>query len=245
MTQIIKTQGFVLNTTVFRETSLFATIFTNHYGKIQVLAKGCRRPKSKMCGGLERFNHIEVIFYKRETKETYTISDTSIIDDFPAIRQHPGTVNGALVMCEFLYRTLPAEEPDIRSYILLERFLHTLEKTIESDAKSVTIQCLLRALSYAGVSPHLDSCVRCHHPISYGSKRLDFSVSGGGLVCEQDHDDTVVLLPQTAIKALLTLYQDETAVLTNETVDEIARILPDYLCYHLNGLVLHSLKQLQ
>lgn len=244
MPQIIKTQGIVLNTTRFRETSLFATIFTKQHGKIQVLAKGCRRPRSKMCGALERFNLIEIIFYKRETKETYTISDASIINDFQRIRQRPISVNGALVMCEFLYRTLPAEDPDMRSYMLLEKFLHALDRSAEADAKKLAVQFLLRALSYAGVGPHLDSCVRCHNPIDYAGKRVDFSISGGGLVCERDYDDTVVLLTPATIKALHTIYKDDTATLDSDSVDKMARILPDYIYYHLNGLVLNSLKQL-
>jgi DNA repair protein RecO (recombination protein O) len=244
MATITKTQGFVLNTTRFRETSLFATIFAKQHGKLQILAKGCRRPKSKMCGALERFNLVEIIYYKRETKETYTVSDVSVIKDFQRIRYKPISVNAALVMCEFLYRTLPAEDVDIRSYTLLSTHLGLLEDAPESDALKITIQFLLRALAYAGIGPHLDSCVRCHHTVSYGKKRMDFSISGGGIVCENDHDETVIILPVETIRNMQDLYKDENATVDPRTIDDMIRILPDYMYYHLNGLILNSLKQL-
>ena len=66
MANIIKTEGFVLKTMLFKESSLIASIFTKKFGKIKVLAKGVRRPKSKLCGALELFNLDEIIFYKRE-----------------------------------------------------------------------------------------------------------------------------------------------------------------------------------
>ena len=40
--------AFVIHTQSFRETSIIAILFTRHYGKISVIAKGARRPKSKL-----------------------------------------------------------------------------------------------------------------------------------------------------------------------------------------------------
>lgn len=245
MPNIIKAQGIVLNTTPFRETSLFATIFTKQYGKVRVLAKGCRRPRSKMCGGLEKFNLIEIIYYKRETKDTYTISDTTILEDFQKIRQRPQAVNAALILCEFFYRTLPAEDPDPRSYALFEMYLKTLQTIDDTAVKRLAVQYLLRVLSTAGVSPHLDTCVRCHHPIQYNNKHVDFSISGGGVVCDKDYDNTVVFLSSDALQAMQCIYQKGSSPMNDKVLAELEHMLPDYLYYHLDGLILNTFKHLK
>jgi DNA repair protein RecO (recombination protein O) len=244
MPVIVKAQGIVLNTTLFRETSLFATIFTKQHGKVRILAKGCRRPKSKMCGALERFNIIEIIFYKRESKDTYTISDATIIDDLPRIRARPRAVNGALVLCEFFLRTLPNEDPDYRSYTILEGFLIQLANIADDRVKALTFNCLLRALASTGVRPHLDTCVRCNNTITYDHDTVDFSISGGGIVCAHDHDNTVLPLHAQTVLDLRAVYEKNDALLSEDTVADLERLIPDYLIYHLDGLRLNSLKQL-
>jgi DNA repair protein RecO (recombination protein O) len=245
MANIIKTKGIVLKTMPFKESSLFASILTEDYGKIKVLAKGCRRPKSKLCGALEPFNLDEIIFYKRESKEIYTLSDASTLNDFEKIRQYPAKVNATLVLCEFFEKTMPAEEKDERSFSLLLRFLKEIQGAEESSIKAVTYYYLLRALALVGIRPHLENCVRCHGAIRYKNKKSDFSISAGGIVCDKHYDDTVAFLSNETIGTLKAIYGGHTRRMGRNSLDEIEKIIPDYLYYHMNNLILHSLKQLR
>lgn len=245
MANIIKTQGFVLKTSPFKESSLFASILTKRYGKIKVLAKGVRRPKSKLCGTLEPFSFDDIIFYKREFKEIYTLSDAVIIDSFEEIRNHPKKVNAAMVLCEFFEKTLPAEERSDNSFTLLLNFLKELQKTDIDATKALVFYYLLQALSGAGVRPHLENCVRCHQPIRYDNKKIDFSIGAGGVVCEKDYDDTVVFLNNDTINILKQIYSNRDIQMDRNSFTEIEKFIPDYLYYHLNNLVLNSLKYLK
>lgn len=245
MANIIKTKGIILKTMPFKESSLFASILTEDYGKIKVLAKGCRRPKSKLCGALEPFNLDEIIFYKRESKEIYTLSDAGILNDFEKIRQYPAKVNAALVLCEFFEKAMPAEEKDERSFNLLIRFLKEIQRAEEPSLKAVTYYYLLSALALAGIRPHLENCVRCHSAIQYRNKKSDFSISAGGIVCDKHYDDTVVFLSNETISALKAIYGEYTRRMSRNALNEIEKIIPDYLYYHMNNLTLHSLKQLR
>jgi DNA repair protein RecO (recombination protein O) len=244
MAHIIKTRGIVLHTRVFSESSLIASLFTQQHGKITVLAKGIRRPKSKLCGTLERFNYNEIIFYKREFKEMYTLSDAEVIDQFEKIRVHPEKVTAAMVLCEFYNKTLPAEETDTTSFALLLEFLKSLQKTDISVVKSLTFYYLLKALSRAGVRPHLDNCVRCHALIKQ-DKKIDFSIAAGGVVCNKHFDDTVIFLSTHTLTILQQIYHDKNIEIHKNSEDEIQELIPNYLYYHLNNLVLHSLKHLK
>jgi DNA repair protein RecO (recombination protein O) len=216
---------------LFKESSLIASIFTKKFGKIKVLAKGVRRPKSKLCGALELFNLDEIIFYKRELKELYTLSDAVVIDDFEKVRAHPRKVNAGMVLCEFFEKTLPLEEIDSHAYTLLLNFLKELQDIDKAAIKPLTYYYLLKTLSGAGVRPHFENCVRCHEPIKYDNKNIDF-------------DDTVIFLSNKTVNTLRRIYKDEDIEMCKESISEIETFIPNYLYYHLNNLVLNSLKHL-
>jgi DNA repair protein RecO (recombination protein O) len=219
-------------------------MLTRTYGKVDVLAKGCRRPKSTLCGTLEVFNLDEIIYYKRETKDVYTLSDATVIDDFEKIRSHTHTVNAAMVLCEFFTKTLPPEEQNDEAYALLHSFLKTLCDIDHAFVKPLTLYYVLKALSGAGVQPHLDSCVVCRRPIDSNARKINFSLAAGGTVCERDFDDTVVYLDKETVRTLHHIYTKADVDFKEMRFDEIEEILPDYLYYHLNNIVLHSLKHL-
>ncbi len=243
MAHIIKTKAFVLRTRPFKESSLFASVLTKANGRVEVLAKGCRRPKSKLCGTLEVFNLDEIIYHRRESKEVYTLSDAVIIDDFSTIRTHPRTTTAAMVLCEFFTKTLPPEEKNTDAFTLLLDFLNVLKKSKQSQARYLALYYVLKALTGAGVQPHLENCVKCHRAINYDAKKIDFSIAAGGVVCEHDFDDTVMHLERETVKTLYQIYH-QGADIKNMQCDEIETLLPDYLYYHLNNLVLRSLKHL-
>lgn len=244
MANIIKTHGFVLNTVPFKESSMFVSLLTKQNGKVKLIAKGVRRPKSRLCGALERFSLDEIIYYRRESKDVYTLSDAVVIQGYDPIRTHPQRVNAAHVLCEFFDKTLPPEEPHTHAFSLMYNFLEALTKAQEEQIKSTTYAFLLRALPDAGVHPRIDSCVRCRAPIAYNNKKVDFSIGAGGVVCEKDFDDTVVFMHYDTLDVLKDIYKDRSVVMTERSVADLARMLPDYLYYHLDGLALNSLKHL-
>lgn len=234
----------MLKTMPFKESSLIASVLTKKFGKVKIIAKGCRRPKSKFCGTLEVFNLAEIIYYKRESKDLYTLSDATITDDFSDIRSSNSKVTAAMVLCEFFDKTLLQEERDTASYAHLFNFLQELRNIDSHSIKPLTLYSLLIALAGAGFKPHLDNCVRCHNPIDYNSKKIDFSISGGGVVCENDFDDTVVFLSSDTIDLLKNIYQNKGIRIDARQFKEIERLVPEYLRYHLNQ-VLNSLKFLK
>jgi DNA repair protein RecO (recombination protein O) len=245
MANIIKCRGFVLKTFPFKESSLVASVLSDRLGKIKLMVKGVRRPKSRICGAMEPFNLDEIIFYKREFKEMYNLSDAVIIEDFEEIRKSPRKVNAAFVLCEFYEKTLPAEEVEGASFTLLLGFLRRLCRADESAIRSLVVSHLLRALVDAGVMPHLNDCVRCHGAISGNSKKVNFSVALGGVVCSKHHDDSVMLLSPETVDVIKDIYTRRTMSVDPQSLEEIESILTDYMSMHLNDLDLNSLRHLR
>lgn len=245
MPNIIKTAGFILKTIPFKESSLIASVLTKKTGKVKLLVKGCRRPKSKLCGAMEVFNQVEIIYYKRESKDLYTMSDATIIEHFSKVRNSNRKFKAAMVLCEFFYKTLPLEETVLLSYKHLADFLQALKRIDANSAKPLTLYYLIILLADAGFRPHLDNCVRCHNPVNYNSKKIDFSISSGGVVCSDDFDDSVIFLRTETIDLLKNIYNNKEIQINPSLFREIEKLVPEYLHYHFNQLTLNSLKFLE
>lgn len=56
--RVQKEPGFVIHTRPYSETSLFVELFSRHYGRTTVIAKGARRQKSKFRGALVPFRQL-------------------------------------------------------------------------------------------------------------------------------------------------------------------------------------------
>lgn len=59
-----KTLGIILRRTNYKEADKVVTLLTKDFGRIAVIAKGVRRPKSRMAGGIEPFTVSRVDFIK-------------------------------------------------------------------------------------------------------------------------------------------------------------------------------------
>ena len=87
MREIIRTEGVVLKRRDFGETSRVVIVYTYRKGKVQLLAKGARRPKSKFGAALEPLTLGEYVFYYREAKDLYTLSEADIVRSYQRVRE--------------------------------------------------------------------------------------------------------------------------------------------------------------
>ena len=83
---IVKSEAIFLKGTNWRESSRILTAFSRDYGKVKLVAKGARRPKSKYGAALEPLTHAQIIFYQRETRDLYTLSEAGVLDTFEGIK---------------------------------------------------------------------------------------------------------------------------------------------------------------
>ena len=61
---------FVLHTRPFSDTSLIADIFSLNHGRMSVLAKGAKKPKSKYFGHLTPFRNVRLTFSGKSDLKT-------------------------------------------------------------------------------------------------------------------------------------------------------------------------------
>lgn len=83
MKQIV-TKGIVLSRTNFQEADRIITVLTPDQGKIRLMAKGVRRERSKLAGGIELFSVSDVTFLPGR-KEIGTLISSRLITHFGSI----------------------------------------------------------------------------------------------------------------------------------------------------------------
>lgn len=245
MPNIQKTEAVILATRPFKESSLIASVYTRNFGKVKIIAKGCRRPKSKMCGALEPFTRDEIIFYQRETKDLYTLSDAVIIDEFAPIRGSVRKFAAAQTLCEFIDKTSPAEVPDDKVYAMLINFLEVVASAQEDALKAIVYLYLIRGMDHAGLRPHLADCVRCRTECGRDEDKTSFSIAAGGIVCDRHFDDSVVSLRPETLAVLRQVIERKKITITRSALEEIEKLVPRYIEHHLDGLRMNTLKHLR
>ena len=86
MSEIIKTEAIVLNKINYGDTSMIASFYTREFGRMSGILKGGRSSKSRIGSAVNPLNHIEIVFYKKDTREIQLVSGASIISHFPGIK---------------------------------------------------------------------------------------------------------------------------------------------------------------
>jgi DNA repair protein RecO (recombination protein O) len=169
-------QGIVLRGYPFGESHRVVVLLSPTHGKLRTVAKGVRKTKSRFGGRLEPLTHVDIILY--EGRNLDTITQVSIINAFPHLRNDLDRVLAAGTMIEVVDAVVQEDEPSQRMFLLLQRGLTILDYG-PAHADLVTA-FLLKAAAIIGVAPALDSCAGCG---TTGGLRW-FSFAAGGSLCE-------------------------------------------------------------
>jgi recombinational DNA repair protein (RecF pathway) len=111
----------------YHESSKLVTLFTLEHGKVNCIAKGARRLKSKFGAALDLFARARVIYYWNETRTLYTLSDAELIHASSGLSEPPERFLAAEQMAEFALKALQPSDPSPQLYRLLLNYLSILE----------------------------------------------------------------------------------------------------------------------
>ena len=110
-TRHYSTEGVILKRKNFGEADRLLTLFSKHYGKVKVVAKGVRRPSSRKRGSLELFNHVKCFVARGRNLDIVT--EVEIMENFSSWRKDLVKVGVAYHLAEVVER-LTAEHQEHR-----------------------------------------------------------------------------------------------------------------------------------
>ena len=131
-----KSEGIVLKRTNYGEADKIITVFSKHYGKITLLAKGIRRLTSKKRGNLELFN--QVSFFAHKGKGLDIVTETELLDSFSSWRGDLQKVASAYQICEMIDKLTAEGSEQEEIYDLLVTNLKTIAITGQNNLTILT-----------------------------------------------------------------------------------------------------------
>lgn len=179
---IVKSEAIFLKGTNWRESSRILTAFSRDYGKVRLVAKGARRVKSKYGAALEPLTHAQIIFYQRETRDLYTLSEAVVLDPFEGIKGDLEKFSQAAIASEMLDRSLATEEgnPGLFGFVL--SYLKALAGASPEEGRLLLLAFQLALSSRLGFEPQVEHCLGCRKK---ESPEFFFSTRLGGILCER------------------------------------------------------------
>jgi len=219
--------AFVLHSYPFRETSLILDVFSRKHGRLPIMARGARRPRSALRGVLMNFQPLQLSWFGKG--EVRTLHNAEWQGGQPYLQ-------GTALMCgfylnELLLNLLARDDPHEQ---LFDYYRATLYRLAHETDHAATLRCfekhMLQELGYAlaldreagnGKAIQVELCYR-------------YVVERGAL---SDDGDTQTGLPVLG-KTLLDMAADDyTDPLTAQQSKQLMRML---LNHHLGGKILHT-----
>ncbi len=176
-TREYQTEAIIIKKTKLGEADRILTMYTPVFGKIQAVAKGVRRPKSKLSGHLELLTHSQVTLAKGHNLDTVTGSQT--VDSFTPLKTDLWLTSYALYITELANQFTAEHVPDERLFRLL---LETLQNLCQTNNRELLLRYFeIHLLEECGYRPQLQECVVCRRVLEPTIN--SFSAGIGGTLC--------------------------------------------------------------
>ncbi|MDZ7681059.1 MAG: DNA repair protein RecO [Fodinibius sp.] len=74
---ITHTEAIIFRSVDYQESSKIVTMFTREHGKIALMVRGVKKPKSKFSGLIEIGNVLDVVYYYKSSRSVQILSEAS------------------------------------------------------------------------------------------------------------------------------------------------------------------------
>lgn len=219
--------AFVLHSYPFRETSLLLEIFSRNHGRLAVVARGARRPRSAMRGVLMNFQPLRLSWFGKG--EVRTLHSAEWQGGQPQLQ-------GTALLCGFylneLLLNLMARDDAHES--LFDYYQQTLQRLAHEQDHAATLRCfekhLLQELGYALM---LEQEAGNGKPVS-AAGRYRYVIERGVMPDDADAQDGLAVSGKTLQDMAADDYRDPVSAQQSK---QLMRML---LNHYLAGKTLHT-----
>ncbi len=176
-----RTLALVLRTIDVFETSLIVTLFTRELGKVGALAKGARRPKSTMQGGLDLLGVSDIVLIPKASEALDLLIEAAPVERFASLRRDLAALYAGYYVAELLNELTDLHDPHPR---LFDAARITLRHLGEPGLRSRRmLRFELACLRELGLMPALETCAHCGAAIDATGNSIGFGLVTGGVLC--------------------------------------------------------------
>lgn len=232
--RVYKTEAIILKHAKSGEADRILTLYTPGLGKIKAVAKGARRPGSKLGGHVELLTHSLMMLSRGRSLDIVTQSQT--INSFLPLKNDLRRTSYGLYASE-LVDSFTEERLENRP--IFDLLLSVLNWLCEADNGDLVLRHFeLHLLHYLGYRPQLHRCVNCN--LALQPVTNFFSPYQGGVMCPECGYKEPVARPLSvnAVK-VLRLWQDcdyptaRRVRISPELSSELEQVMKEYITYLL------------
>ena len=172
-----RVEAIVLRHTDWGEADRLLWLFTREIGKVKVVAKGVRKPRSRKAGHLEPFTRVDLQL--AHGRDLLIVTQAEAKEAYQSLREDLVRMGYASYIIELLDRFTYEEGENIGLYRLLSETLRRVND--EADPAFAVRYYEVRLLDLVGFRPQLIHCVNCGEEIR--AEDQFFSFDKGGVIC--------------------------------------------------------------
>jgi DNA repair protein RecO (recombination protein O) len=235
-----ETEALVLRAIRYSEADSILALLTLDRGRVSAIAKGARRPKSKLGGRLQPGVRARVTLHEGRG-EVQSVRGASLVEPNAGLWVESYRLLAAGAVLETALRALPDDEPSPPAYNLTARALAQLAATPPRRSPPrldpTVLSYRAKLLVTIGLLPQLGGCVSC----GAGGETVGFSARLGGTLCAEcaTSADRVDGRAVEELRRLLAAPLAEAGDVEADVAAEIERLIGDVLSEHL-GVRLRS-----
>jgi DNA repair protein RecO (recombination protein O) len=235
-----KCEGIVIRTNDYGETNKIVTIYTRELGKVGVMARGAKKPNSRLTSSTQLFTYGYFLFQKSSGLGGLQQGET--ISSMRGIREDIFLTAYASYAAELLDKSTEQNEPNPFLFELFSQILQLLNEGVDPDILLYIFE--MKIVNVLGLYPQLDSCVNC----SSKDGTFHFSIRENGFICHRCFEVDPYRLPisQATAKLLRLFYYFDLERLGKVTVKpetkaELKLVIDSYYSEY-SGIFLKSKK---
>lgn len=172
-----RTEAVVLRHRPIGDADKICVLLTPGRGRVEAVARGVRKPKSKLAGHVAEITRGQ--FQLARGRTLHVVTGAQTLDGWTPLHEDVDRLGRAAAMCELADRSTEYDVPGAAVYGLLCEGLSALAELPRPDA---AVQWFtLRYLDAQGYRPELDRCAACGDKLE--PEGNGFSPAEGGAVC--------------------------------------------------------------
>jgi DNA repair protein RecO (recombination protein O) len=224
--RIVNQPGFVLHSYPYKETSLIIDLFSRDHGRVALVAKGAKRPHSKLRGVLQTFQPLQLAWMGKS--EVRTLVSAEWVGGLLPLE-------GAALLCgfylnELLVKLLARDDPHPP---LFDHYMSALNQLAHDEPPAIVLRKFeLSLLKETGVAGNLALCAQTGQPVDVQKTYVVDPERGARASLASDTS------PSVTGKTLLDM---EAGDYSDSTTQLQSKFLMRYLLsHHLGGMPLNT-----
>jgi DNA repair protein RecO (recombination protein O) len=226
-TLLQKCEAIVIRANDYGETNKIITLYTREWGKIGVMARGAKKPNSRLSSITQLFTHGD--FLVQRGAGLGSLQQGEMVTSMRGIGEDIFLTAYASYIVELTDKCTEEKKPNPFHFELLYQTLNFMNEGYDPDVLMNIYE--MKMLNVMGLYPVLNQCSVCGSTDGHFS----FSIREGGFICHRclEHDPYHLKISQAAVKLLRIYYYFDLSRLgnisvKNETKQELKKIIGAY-----------------